>query len=123
MPFCGQRRIPPSLPTAWTDGSYTLRRNTHRLEKEIISRPRRDVFATDYIGETVEHFVAGARRCDGHFEPASELAWSRDVLVEYFAIAGASPENRSSAGTLRDGHGSASAGPLNGPQSVHPRPR
>lgn len=33
--------------------SVELRRNIHRLEKGIIMQPRRDVFARDYIGETI----------------------------------------------------------------------
>ena len=32
---------------------YRLRRNVHRLEKGLIMRPRRAVFATEYIEETV----------------------------------------------------------------------
>jgi nitroreductase len=71
---------------------YVLRRNTHRLEKGIISRPRRDVFATDYIEETVAHFVVATSQLVGSIEDGSELAWSRDVLNEYFVIAGSSPE-------------------------------
>ena len=35
---------------------YMLRRNTHRLEKGLVMRPRRDVFAIDFIRETVKCF-------------------------------------------------------------------
>src|SRR5690606_21336945 len=32
---------------------YTLIRNTHRIEKGLLMKPRRDVFASDFITETV----------------------------------------------------------------------
>lgn len=69
------------------NADYVLRRNTHRLEKGIISRPRRNTFATSYIGETVDHFVNRASAGSG-MDDGSELAWSRDVLDEYFRIVG-----------------------------------
>lgn len=71
---------------------YILRRNTHRLEKGLISRPRRQVFATDYIEQTVERFLEGTSCCPEGIEPGSELAWCRDVLTEFFEIAGHAPE-------------------------------
>ena len=37
--------------------SALLRRNIHRLEKGLIMRPRRAVFAEDYILETVRSYV------------------------------------------------------------------
>ena len=71
---------------------YILRRNTHRLEKGLISRPRRQVFATDYIEQTVERFLVGTSCCPEGIEPGSELAWCRDVLTDYFEIGGQAPE-------------------------------
>lgn len=64
---------------------YRLRRNTHRLEKGLISRPRRDVFARAYLPETVksyEYLYAGDRagRCDELRE------WSASVLRSYFDV-------------------------------------
>ena len=38
--------------------SALLRRNTHRLEKGLIMRPQKPVFASNYIGETVDILVA-----------------------------------------------------------------
>jgi nitroreductase len=66
-----------------------LRRNVHRLEKGLIMRPRRDVFARDYIGETIEFYadaVIQDRTAPGSMEQ-SELAWAHDVLTEYFSVA------------------------------------
>jgi nitroreductase len=63
---------------------FLLRRNTHRLEKGLIMRPRRPVFAADYIAETVQIYERALR--SSSMEPSSlELLWARDVLREYFA--------------------------------------
>ncbi len=66
-----------------------LRRNIHRLEKGLIMRPRRDVFARDYIGETIEFYedaVAQCRIAPDTMEQ-SEMEWAHDVLTEYFTVA------------------------------------
>lgn len=68
--------------------STILRRNIHRLEKGLIMRPRRIPFALDYLGETVEHFVAAYR--EGTLN-AQELEWADHVLAEYFACTGHEP--------------------------------
>lgn len=63
---------------------YNLRRNTHRLEKGLIMRPRRNVFALEYIVETTRDFnVVQEAKVESD---ADLLAWSHDVLVEYFSI-------------------------------------
>lgn len=65
-----------------------LRRNIHRLEKGLIMRPRRDVFARDYITETIEFYeeaVAQCRTAPGSMEQ-SEMEWANDVLTEYFRV-------------------------------------
>ena len=53
-------------------------------------RPRRDVFARDYITETIEFYEeAVARQCQmapGTMEQ-SEMDWAHDVLTEYFRVA------------------------------------
>lgn len=64
------------------DSYVLLRRNTHRLEKGLIMRPRRDVFAQDYIEETVDCFAIAAQ---SPVVCPEELAWARDVLTKYFA--------------------------------------
>ncbi|WP_404341354.1 nitroreductase family protein [Pseudoalteromonas mariniglutinosa] len=63
--------------------SALLRRNIHRLEKGLIMRPRRSVFALDYITETVDAFVRASKKTE--FNP-SELQWASDVLNEYFNV-------------------------------------
>lgn len=68
---------------------YLLRRNIHRLEKGLLMRPRRDVFATGYITETVQAYSRAMRkRNKGDSIPLSDLAWASDVLVEYFSVTG-----------------------------------
>ncbi|CAN5167271.1 hypothetical protein BH11ACT5_BH11ACT5_15120 [soil metagenome] len=65
-----------------------LRRNIHRLEKGIIMMPRRPIFARDYIGETIEFYLAAERQCaisPGTME-ISEMDWAHNVLVEYFRL-------------------------------------
>lgn len=73
-----------------TEGSnfYTLVRNVHRLEKGLLMRPRRPVFALDFIGVTVSAFVS--------LDPSlilkdPQLVWTRDVLNEYFGLSGNHP--------------------------------
>lgn len=62
---------------------YLLRRNIHRLEKGLIMRPRRAVFATDFIAETVEIYDRAVVSARGDWN--SELVWASDVLTDYFA--------------------------------------
>ncbi|MDQ8204659.1 nitroreductase family protein [Pelagicoccus sp. SDUM812003] len=72
---------------------YGLRRNVHRLEKGLIMRPRRKVFAVDYIDETVEAYLS--LKSGPHAETyKDELQWSRDVLGEYFYAVGNRDEVR-----------------------------
>lgn len=65
-----------------------LRRNVHRLEKGIIMRPRRDYFAADYIGETVDVYKKAIEQYLGGASPIDieELMWAHHVLDEYFGI-------------------------------------
>lgn len=63
-----------------------LRRNTHRIEKGLSMRPRRPIFAKDFIGETVEFFEKATRdyKKERKMVDSSELDWAYDVLNEYF---------------------------------------
>ncbi len=77
-------------------GLYQLRRHVHMIEKGLSMRPRRPVFALDYIESTVEtylQFTAGAaarssgtvtaKRTDERLG-SGEQDWMRSVLFEYF---------------------------------------
>ncbi len=65
-----------------------LRRNVHRLEKGLIMRPRRPIFARDYITETIEFYEAAVRqqRTAPETMDCAEFEWAHDVLTEYFAV-------------------------------------
>lgn len=71
------------------EGSQALlRRNVHRLEKGLLMEQRRDLFATDYIDETVDSL---ARALDRPDVSAEDLQWAGDVLRSYFAATRADP--------------------------------
>ncbi len=65
-----------------------LRRNVHRLEKGMIMQPRRDIFARDYINETIEFYEQAIQQCavDSDSMDSSEMEWAHDVLREYFSV-------------------------------------
>jgi nitroreductase len=56
-------------------------------------QPRREVFAQDYIGETIEFYqrVVSQHEKDPGTMDISELEWAHDVLNEYFIATGSSP--------------------------------
>jgi len=68
--------------------SPLLRRNIHRLEKGLIMRPRRPVFALDYIGETVDAYASA---CRFNTLNSAEFKWATDVLAQYFAVTAEHP--------------------------------
>jgi len=69
---------------------YLLRRAIHRIEKGLISRPRRPIFAADYIEEAVDLYCSQVAIHAG--DPTGLLQhWAHDVLAEYFAIVGSHP--------------------------------
>lgn len=68
--------------------SAMLRRNIHRLEKGMIMRPRKPVFAEGYISETVERFIVCTFRAQLSHE---EAQWAKQVLTHYFAIVSSTP--------------------------------
>jgi len=72
-----------------SQSSVLLRRNVHRLEKGLIMQPRKPVFATAYIGETVECYLT----CLEHGKVAAgEMSWANDVIAEYFKVVSSSDQ-------------------------------
>ncbi|RUO30333.1 nitroreductase family protein [Aliidiomarina soli] len=63
--------------------SYLLRRNIHRLEKGLIMKPRRPIFALNYIEETIDCYETAASNENVCLD---ELKWATDVLVSYFEV-------------------------------------
>lgn len=72
------------------DSNYLLRRNIHRLEKGLIMQPRRDIFASEYIVETVESYK-NALLARQNCSPTDELQWAHDVLQQYFKVVPCEP--------------------------------
>lgn len=82
----GRRKYKKSLREIG-ESCVLLRRNVHRLEKGIIMRPRREIFAQGYIGETVDCYRDSIKSdilCD------DEKKWATEVLRNYFDIVGES---------------------------------
>jgi len=74
------------------DTNAKLRRDVHRIEKGLISQPRRDVFATSYITSTLDVFAAAVRAHDGVIAATGELRWAHDVLHAYFEAVASHPK-------------------------------
>jgi nitroreductase len=67
---------------------FLLRRNTHRLEKGLIMKDRREIFAREYIRETVQNY----KQCIESANISKEsLEWCHDVLCKYFSVVGDDP--------------------------------
>lgn len=69
---------------------FLLRRNIHRLEKGLSATPRRDIFALDYISETVHCYIQCVRRNPNNFQQ-TDILWATDVLGAYFECMSAHP--------------------------------
>jgi len=72
---------------------YLLRRNIHRLEKGLIMKPRRQIFALDYISETVQVYkyrLANSHQFLRQIDD-EELKWAEDVLETYFKVVDPNP--------------------------------
>lgn len=59
-----------------------LRRNIHRIEKALIMRPRRPIFAKNYIAQTVDIYL---RALETSGFCTQELEWASEVLDAYFS--------------------------------------
>ena len=71
---------------------FLMRRNVHRLEKGLTMRPRRPVFAKDYILETVNVYRKIVAEPSRSLETTGDsLNWGYDVLTAYFEAAAPDP--------------------------------
>lgn len=61
---------------------YLLVRNTHRIEKGLLMRPVRPVFAKDYLKETIDS-LGGVWKNDSYLS-TPQRKWFFDVLTKYF---------------------------------------
>ena len=62
--------------------SPLLRRNIHRLEKGLVMRPRKPVFALDYLAQTVDAYILALQTAE---MDESEMQWAEAILKEYFS--------------------------------------
>lgn len=62
---------------------FNFRRSIHRLEKGLSQRPLRNVFAEDYIEETVQSLL-NLKQAD--FCDENTITWGQAVLDEYFKL-------------------------------------
>jgi nitroreductase len=58
-----------------------LRRNIHRLEKGLVMRPLKAVFAMDYIEETQQAYQLAFKSPTHQSE---ELEWAKSILTKYY---------------------------------------
>lgn len=87
--------------------SALLRRNTHRLEKGLIMRPRRAVFGEAYIMETVNCYataIKSSQIC------GDEIRWATDVLTEYFTVVDDTPKVAQAHVVFKDAAAKVSVG-------------
>lgn len=71
-----------------SENLFLLRRNIHRIEKGLIMKNRRKVFAIDYIEETADllkSLVNGKAAND-------QIQWAFDVLHQYFEVTEKNPK-------------------------------
>lgn len=76
-----QRRL-----KAYGDSNGLFRRNIHRLEKGLIMRPRRPIFALDYIQETLDLYENAVFSTRDEKRVNNEVIWAHDVLEQYFGV-------------------------------------
>jgi len=71
---------------------FLMRRNVHRLEKGLLMKPRRPVFAREYILETVNVYRKIVDQPARSEESSLDsLRWGYDVLSEYFGVVKSDP--------------------------------
>lgn len=92
---------------------FMLRRNIHRMEKGLIMRPRRSVFAADYVEETVSAYAArveGITAGGGAAAGIEDLQWASGVLSGYFEAAAGHPAIESARARFRPLEGEETPG-------------
>ena len=65
---------------------YLLRRNIHRLEKGLIMKNRRPLFAMEYIEETLDAYVKVTNIKNTQEISSKNFKWYNDVLENYFSV-------------------------------------
>lgn len=68
-----------------------LRRDTHRIEKGLLMRPRRSLFALEYIEALVRCLGVQIDAADEGRSDEAEVQWAADVLRAYFDCTASHP--------------------------------
>jgi len=100
--------------------AFHLRREIHRLEKGLVMRNRRAVFAADYINDVVENYLIllkakGIRDIDDEL-----LRWAHSVLTKYFNSVDSSNPNVARAKKSFEAKAIEQTTKLNGSANSHP---
>jgi len=86
--LAGRRAYSSKCTMGPGDGAL-LRRNVHRLEKGLLMRPRRDLFALEYIAETFNAYKTALSNSAGS---NLDLVWAHAVLDSYFGVTASHPK-------------------------------
>ncbi|MEO1376789.1 MAG: nitroreductase family protein [Cyanobacteria bacterium J06635_10] len=73
------------------DNQYLLKRNIHRLEKGLVMKPFRNLFAIDYIKETVTGYEKYIHHFKEYRDSQDEAIWYFSVLSKYFEVVSSHP--------------------------------
>jgi len=88
----GKEKYLDSLHKSRSANLYMLRRNIHRIEKGLLSKNIKDVFALAYIMETVVEYKRLSEICElENLKSRTELRWAHDVLTQYFSLVKSHP--------------------------------
>lgn len=68
------------------DPIYSITRSTHRIEKGLSMKNRRDVFAEGYIIDLVGSLEQVVQEIGNNECVPTQLEWTLDVLDEYFSV-------------------------------------
>ncbi len=72
--------------------AFHLRREVHRIEKGLVMRNRRDVFALDFIKDVVKNYHILKSQSNPKEVDADLLNWASSVIQKYFeSVDGANP--------------------------------
>ncbi|QTC40489.1 nitroreductase family protein [Bacillus sp. V3] len=69
---------------------FALRRNIHRIEKGLLMKPRRDVFAEGFIVDTVVNYQSFIISNSDNIS-INQVKWAKEVLEEYFNTVKSTP--------------------------------
>lgn len=85
--LAGKEKYLKNLYQSGKANIYLLRRNIHRIEKGLISKNPKSIFATAYILETVYEYERYVNLFSkGNIEERSEKSWIEGILDKYFSI-------------------------------------